>query len=253
MIEPGAGEPVIDPRKWVKMINFEAPCDRCLLAFLRTPLDVGKKIFEEIEESVLKIPTLGNIKGRYRGVDICVAMPYFGAPAAVMALELLIAAGIRKFIVYGAAGAIHPSVKIFDIVVPTWGIREEGVSYHYLPENIVLKPSEKVVKILVEKLSPLARSLNIRLHIGGIWTTDAIFRETRDKIAKYSSMNILAVDMESTALMSVAMFRGVDLGIALIITDELYRESWRIFSDKRKMARIEEEVVKALFEVLVRI
>ncbi|RLE93906.1 MAG: hypothetical protein DRN04_05445 [Thermoprotei archaeon] len=252
MILPGAGEPIIDPRTWIKMSNFEAPCDRCLLAFIKTPLDIGKKIFEEIEESMLKIPTLGNIKGRYKGVDVCVAMPYFGAPAAVMALELLIAAGVKKFIVYGGAGAIHPSVKIFDIIVPTWDIREEGTSYHYLPSDVIPKPRERIVKILNEKLSHVAQKLGVQLHTGGIWTTDAIFRETKDKVTKYSSMNILAIDMESTALMSVAMFRGVDLGIALIITDELYRESWKIFSGKRKMARIE-EVVKTLFEVLVRI
>ncbi|RLE99806.1 MAG: hypothetical protein DRJ63_04315 [Thermoprotei archaeon] len=167
--------------------------------------------------------------------------------------ELLIAAGVKKFIVYGGAGAIHPLVKIFDIVVPTWGIREEGTSYHYLPSDVVPKPSEKVVKILNKELSYAAQKLGVQLHTGGIWTTDAIFRETRDKVRKYSSMNVLAVDMESTALMSVAMYRDVDLGVALIVTDELHGETWKIHHDSAKATKVEEEVTKALFKALTKI
>ncbi|ABM80519.1 phosphorylase [Hyperthermus butylicus] len=103
--------------------------------------------------------------------------------ARVLALELLIAAGVEKLVVFGGAGAIHPPrVKIYDLVVSTWGIREEGTSYHYLPPGVVPKPSEDMVKLLVDALSPVAQRLGIGLHIGGVWTTDAVFRETRDKV-----------------------------------------------------------------------
>ena len=168
-------------------------------------------------------------------------------------LELLVAAGVRKFLVFGACGAIHPSVKIYDIVIPTWGIREEGTSYHYLPPDVVPRPSERAARILQEKLNSVVQKLSIRLHLGDVWTIDAIFRETKDKVRKYSKINVLGVDMESTALMSIAMYRGVDLGIALIVTDELYRDKWVIYQDDDRMAKIEKEIMQVMIKTLVEI
>ncbi len=89
-----------------------------------------------------------------------------GAPVAVIALEILIAAGARKFLVFGGYGAIHPSVKIYDIVIPTWGIREEGTSYHYYPPDVVPKPNEKIMEALQRELRCTAQSLGTRLYTG---------------------------------------------------------------------------------------
>ncbi|WFO74884.1 nucleoside phosphorylase [Desulfurococcaceae archaeon MEX13E-LK6-19] len=253
MITPGRGEPVIEPKMFVEMEKFRSPCERFILVFWDRPVDIAKQVLEDSREVKLAIPYRKSVRGKYNDVDICVASIFFGAPASVMALELLIAAGARKFLVFGGCGAIHPSVKIFDIVIPTWGIREEGTSYHYYPPDVVPKPSEKIVEVLQRELRCTARSLGTRLYTGGIWTTDAIFRETRDKIGKYSEMNVLAVDMESTALMSVAMYRGVDLGIALVVTDELYGDKWRIYQDDDKAQKVEEEIVKTMIKVLAEI
>ncbi len=196
MIVLGREEPVIDPRTWVEMEGFRAPCDRCLFVFWGRPFDIAKSVLEDVvEESKLRIPALKGAWGRYRDTRVCVYRLYIGAPAATIAMELLIAAGIRKFLVFGGCGAIHPSVRIYDVVIPTWGIREEGTSYHYLPPDVVPRPSDRVAKILHKELSPVAQRLSIKLHLGGIWTTDAIFRQTRDKVRKYSEMNALGVDM----------------------------------------------------------
>jgi len=56
---------------------------------------------------------------------------YFGAPAAVALAEALIAAEIKQLIVFGEAGSISPKIDIGEILIPTFAIREEGVSYHH--------------------------------------------------------------------------------------------------------------------------
>jgi len=144
-------------------------------------------------------------------------------------------------------------VKIYDLVVPTWGVREEGTSYHYLPPDVVPKPSEYMSKAIEEILRPMARELNINLHVGGIWTTDVMFRETRDEVRRYSSKGVLAVDMESTALMTIAMYRGVELGIAHVVTDGFYGEKWIMYSDDNKMAEVEKRVVESLIDTLAKL
>jgi len=251
MITLGIEEPVITPRAWAEMDSLSVPCDRCLLVFWGRPFDIAKSVLGCVEEErKLKIPALRGARGRYGGVEICVYRLYIGAPAAAMAMELLIAAGIRKFLVFGGCGAVHPSVRIYDIVVPTWGVREEGTSYHYLPPHVVPKPSERIVEILRRELEPITESLGIGLHLGGVWTTDAIFRQTRDKVRKYGSMGVLAVDMESTALMTIAMYRGVELGITLVVTDELYGERWVMYQNDDRMAEIEKGVVQTMVKTL---
>jgi len=254
VITLGLEEPVVDPKLWVEMEGLRVRCDRSLLVFWGRPFEIAKSLLADVEEEQkLKIPALRGAMGRYGGSEVCVYRLFIGSPAAVIAAELLIAVGVKKFLVFGGCGAIHPSVKIYDLVIPTWGIREEGASYHYLPPDVVPRPSERIVKVLEEELKPVARSLGIGLHLGGVWTTDALFRETRDKVRKYSEMNVLCVDMESTALMSVAMYRGVELGIVHVVTDQLYGDKWTMYSDDNRMTKVEKEAVQTLIKVLNRI
>lgn len=50
--------------------------------------------------------------------------------------------------------------------------------------------------------------------------------------------------------MAIAMYRGLELGMAHVVTDELHREKWIIYSDDNKMARIEKKVTEPLVEPL---
>ncbi len=176
------------------MDSFKAPCDSVLFVAWTRPLEYAKKFLRDtVEEAKLRIPAVKGVIGSYGDAKVCVYRIYIGAPAAAMAMELLIAADARKFILFGGCGAIHSSVKVYDLVVPTWGVREEGTSYHYLPPDVIPKPSKKASKAIEKRLRPVAQELGINLHVGGIWTTDAIFRQTRDKIKRYSSKGVLAV------------------------------------------------------------
>jgi purine-nucleoside phosphorylase len=77
----------------------------------------------------------------------------------------------------------------------------------------------------------------IDFHAGAIWTTDAVYRETREKVESYQKQGVLAVEMEVSALFSVARFRQVELGAMLVVSDELSALKWRPgFKDKRFVA-----------------
>jgi len=67
-----------------------------------------------------------SVKGFYNDKEVFLALPYFGAPAAVAALEVLIAGGGKTFIMVSLAGAVNPKLRIGDILIPTWGLREGG-------------------------------------------------------------------------------------------------------------------------------
>jgi uridine phosphorylase len=157
--------------------------------------------------------------------------PIIGAPYAVMLFETLIAWGARSFIFFGWCGAISPDVKIGDILIPTSAVVDEGTSIHYLqPRESVVHPSPATTGLIKTILS----DRDIAFHEGRIWSTDAIFRETPDKVSHYQSSGVVAVEMELSALFSVGRFRNVDVGGILVVSDELSTLKWHPgFKDER--------------------
>jgi uridine phosphorylase len=153
--------------------------------------------------------------------DHFVAGPCVGAPMAVMALEKLIALGANTIILYGWCGSLQTSLQVGDILLPTGFLSEEGCSPHY---PLAAKPDMEP-KLLEELQNTLQDTY--RVHQGKIWTTDAPYRETRDKVDRFSQQGIMAVDMECSALCTVAAFRGVRFAAVLFVSDELYHPQWR--------------------------
>ena len=146
-----------------------------------------------------------------------------GAPAAVMLLEQLIALGARRFVYLGFCGALDPTYHIGDCFVPTTAWREEGSSYHYLPADVTPTSSER----LNVELYHQAQRQGVTLRTGPIWTTDALFRETAQKIQRFQTAGAQAVDMEMSALFAVAQVRKVEVCAALVVSDECYHSTWK--------------------------
>lgn len=61
---------------------------------------------------------------------------------------------------------------------------------------------------------------------GKVWTTDAFYRETRAKVALRKAQGCVCVDMECSALMALAQFRGIDVFEFFYAGDNLDREQW---------------------------
>lgn len=62
---------------------------------------------------------------------------------------------------------------------------------------------------------------------GRAWTTDAPYREARTRVDRRVKQDeCLAVEMEASALMAVAAFRGVNLICLLYAGDSLAGDSW---------------------------
>ncbi len=141
---------------------------------------------------------------------------------AVMTLEKLIALGCRKLLVMGWCGALAPELKVGDIFLPTWAHSEEGVSGHYpLPEKA------ESHRELSERIRVSLTDAGHKCSQGPIWTTDAPYRELPSKIKKFAETGIMGVDMEFSALCTVAAFRHIELTAVMLVSDELYHDSWQ--------------------------
>lgn len=159
--------------------------------------------------------------------DMAVVCPVIGAPYAVMVLETLIAWGVRKVLFLGWCGAISPKLSIGDIIIPTAAVIEEGTSRHYRDTNDPAGTRARPAGKMVAQIETILTQNQIPFNTGPIWTTDAIYRETRAKVARYQSQGIVAVEMEMSALFSVGAYRQVDVGGILVVSDELSTLRWK--------------------------
>ncbi len=155
--------------------------------------------------------------------------PFMGAPYSVMILETLAAWGAKQIIFLGWCGTISTSISIGDILVPTLAWIDEGTSQAY-SSNLIASPSDAMTCSIKSAL----KSCALPFHEGAIWTTDAIFRETPDKVKHFQNKGALAVEMELSALLTVSAFLGVALSAILVVSDDLSSLTWKPgFKDKR--------------------
>lgn len=149
--------------------------------------------------------------------------PMIGAPYAAMLLETLIVRGARKILFLGWCGALTPDLNIGDLVIPTCALVDEGTSAHYRTVESKSFPSPVIVATAVEALE----TEKIHAWQAPVWTTDAAFRETRERVSAYQRKGAVAVDMETSALFAVAAFRQVEIGAVLVVSDSLAGEQWQ--------------------------
>ena len=148
--------------------------------------------------------------------------PFLGAPQAAMVMEKIIALGAKRICLFGWCGSLQPDLKIGDIVIPLRAVAEEGTSRHYPIGNRKPGTDQELNRILERALE----QEGLPFRKGTVWTTDAPYRETASKVKTYREKKVLAVEMEMSALMTLAIYRSVKLSGLLVVSDELFDLKW---------------------------
>jgi len=214
---------IINPRKIPGDPKIDHPVILTLfspyLEILRKELKIKKK-----DLGRLLFPSMTYFTTTKDGKTFSVFGTPLGAPQAAIILERLIAMGAKKILGFGCCGSLQPDLSIGHMVIPTEALSEEGTSVHYpLPEGVEGKADGFILQICREK----CREKNFKVRSGKVWTTDAIYRETRGKVRRYSGMGLLAVEMEMSALFTVAAFRQAQFGGLMVVSDELGTFEWK--------------------------
>lgn len=160
-----------------------------------------------------------------------VAGPMMGAPYAVAMMETLIAWGARSILFFGWCGAISPKVGIGDVIIPTGAIIDEGTSLHYGGSTGQVSEAPADVPAQIRRVLS-DQGLSYREDL--VWSTDAPFRETPEKVTTARNQGACAVEMEVSALFTVGRHRNVPVGAVLAVSDDLSTLTWKPgFKDER--------------------
>ena len=136
------------------------------------------------------------------------------------------------------------NIPLNSFILPTAAVRDEGLSYHYLP------PAEEVAldAACVAACREALESLGLPYTQGKTWTTDAFYRETRGKMERRKAQGCVSVEMECAALAAVAQFRGLRFAQFFYTTDNLDGPVWDSGVLHQKGASVTEECIAAAVE-----
>jgi uridine phosphorylase len=156
-----------------------------------------------------------------------------GAPMITVFLEEIIAGGVSRVVNIGIAGGLQKYLKIGDLILCDQAIRDEGVSYHYLPPAKYITASAQ----LTPQIHAFLEKRNLNFYQGTGWTIDAPYRETIPEIIQYQNEGVLCVDMETAALFAVAQYRKVEISSLFTISDLLGGLKWHPQFNAEKVNR----------------
>jgi uridine phosphorylase len=138
------------------------------------------------------------------------------APDTAITTEILCGAGAQSLIRVGSCGSLQEHIQIGDLVIVTGALRGDGTSRYYVAESF----STIADAGIVAALSKAADALNVRYHLGWIFTTDALFQETPQLIEQLRQQNISSIDMVTSTFLTIAQVRGKKAGAVLAVSDE---------------------------------
>ena len=158
----------------------------------------------------------------YKGTLITLFMAAVGGPAMASDIEELHAQGVEKFIIFGNCGVLDSKIEDCSIIIPNLAYREEGTSYHYVPESDTIEVNTKYKEEFIEIL----KENKFDYTSGPTWTTDAFYRETTDKIKYFKDLGVKTVEMEGATIAAVCKYLQIDYFTFYYAGDNLDCVEW---------------------------
>lgn len=198
--------------------------------------------------------------GKLDGETVSVTSTGIGGPSASIAMEELYKCGADTFLRMGTCGGIELSVMGGDAVIATGAVRMEGTSREYAPIEFPAVADFDVVMACREA----ARRMGHKYHTGIVQCKDSFYGQhdpdimpvSYELLAKWEAwkrLGVLASEMESAALFTVASYLRVRCGAVFFTVGNQEREKLGMdnpkLHDTTEVARLAVESIRNLIRM----
>ncbi|MBR6498502.1 MAG: nucleoside phosphorylase [Clostridia bacterium] len=213
VIDPGMYAPAVDDFPEVTISCFSKKLFQSVLSQFQ-PRQIA-----EIRSAVAHNPVY---EVEYKGSRFAFFQSYVGEPLCVGQYEDLMAMGSKRLILLGNCGVLDKSIEDCGIIIPTYAIRDEGTSYHYA------EPGDTIIvdKKYRQEFKDVLKECGYPFVEGATWTTDACYRETREKVNRRKAQGAICVEMECAGMQAVCDFRGTEFFQFFYAGDNLDHSTW---------------------------
>jgi purine-nucleoside phosphorylase len=186
--------------------------------------------------------------GEYRGMPVSVMGTGMGVPSAsIYATELITEYGVKNLIRVGTCGAMHPDVKVRDIVLGMGACTDSGVNRaRFDGADFAAIADFDLLRTAVDA----AARLGLEVHVGNLFTADLFYDPRSERFERIAAMGVLAAEMEAAGLYGIAALHGVRALAMAMASDHLIDQESLTAEERERgvdqMARLALETVVAV-------
>ncbi|WAH36916.1 purine-nucleoside phosphorylase [Alicyclobacillus dauci] len=140
--------------------------------------------------------------GTYKGVPVSVQGTGMGVPSiAIYTQELMQSYGVKTLIRVGTCGAIQKDIKVRDVILGMSASTDSSINRSRFGQ-IDYAPTASFD--LLYRAYQVAKDRNAEVKVGNVFTTDLFYNEGIADLEQWANFGILALEMESAALFTLA-------------------------------------------------
>jgi DeoD family purine-nucleoside phosphorylase len=186
--------------------------------------------------------------GTYAGKPVSVQATGMGAPSTAIVAEELIQLGVRRLVRVGTSGALRQELALGDLVVALSAVPAESTSSTLLGGEPHAPTADWE---LVHGMVHAAKELGVRPHVGPIATSDTFYDPDPERHRRWGARGVLAVEMESSLLFTLAPLRGAHAATLLVVSDLVYGDTHVRIGDA-ELAEAAERMVRIVLSTVTR-
>ena len=186
--------------------------------------------------------------GTYKGKRISVQGTGMGIPSiSIYITELMKDYGVKNLIRIGSAGSYQKDIKVSDVVIAMSTSTDSNINNRrFYGGNFSPTANFELFSLALK----VAEEKNIKIKAGNVLTSDEFYNDDSDYYKKWADFRVLAVEMETAGLYTLAAkYRAKALSI-LTISDSLVSPEITSAEEREKTFS---EMIELALETAVRI
>jgi len=160
--------------------------------------------------------------GTYKGERISVQGTGMGIPSiSIYVNELIRDYGVKKLIRVGTCGGVQNGIHVRDVILAMSATTDSSVNHGVFP-TIDYAPTADFR--LLQKAYNIGTKLGVSLRAGNVLSADVFYRDSMDIVKKLGEYGVLAVEMETSALYTLAAKYGAQALTVLTVSDHIFSD-----------------------------
>ncbi len=157
--------------------------------------------------------------GNYKGKRVSVQGTGMGIPSiSIYVNELIESYNVKNLIRIGTCGSMQPDINIRDVILAMSSSTDSAINrIRFNGMDYAPTASFKLLK----KAYDAATSMGINVKVGNILSSDTFYNDDKDSWKLWAKFGVLAVEMETAGLYTLAAKYGVNALTILTVSDSL--------------------------------
>lgn len=212
---------------------------------------IAETYFDDVKQVNSERGLLG-YTGSYEGKPVSVQGTGMGCPGATIVFEELIQLGCTKLMRVGTCGGLQPHHALGDLIVALTAVPADSTAMHLVNDEPHCPTASWS---MIHGAVHAAKEIGQAMHVGPIVSSDVFYNPNEGQYERWSQRGVLAVEMEASALFTVAALggigkaQGIEAGCLLTVSDIVVEGVFTRITDEELRAAVDRMTRVALATV----